>query len=188
MIRDHNSFSFAHSAEAHRRNLRTEVIEKALRAPITDEEHPYFEAEQDAVAALGLTPGLEFLVIVRARVLDDEPSAFHRAYLNPMRLPPDFLEHDFAVESLIDLYNQYGPKYGYAVEHRDTILTARGANLYETNTILTRYKKNPHGRVVLDAEQRLYARDAVKGDLFVLEFLKASYLDHWKYEIKNRPA
>jgi hypothetical protein len=39
---------------------------------------------------------------------------------------------------------------------------------------------------VLDAEQRLNAQTDVGGDIFVLEYLHALYID-WKYEIPNRP-
>lgn len=192
MTNDHHSFSFTKSAEAHGRPLITAVIQAALRPPISDIEHPFYGVEQEACKALGLDENAKMIVIERARCTPpphDNPVAFHRAYLDPARFPEEFLQHDFSAESLMDLYSRYGSKAGYSVESRDTVLSARGANIYEVNLIRSpRFHANPHGRVVLDAQQRLYARDAATGKLFVLEFLQASYLEDWKYEIKNRPA
>jgi hypothetical protein len=68
------------------------------------------------------------------------------------------------------------------------LLTARLLSPYESNLLVQRYGSDSRDRAVLDAEQRLYALDPKTKEPFVLEFLKASYLEHWKYEIKNRPA
>jgi DNA-binding GntR family transcriptional regulator len=183
-ITDH-SFSFTKSAG--KRGLTTKLIEAAVRFPMSDKEHPYYLVEQRVQEALGLNVNSEFIVIERLRLLDGRPGAFQRAYLNPARfpLPPtSFLtKHNFETESLIDVYQQYG----YKLLSRDTVLAARSANLYEKNTI-NRYRPRLETSVVLDAEQRLYAEDATSDSRFVIEFLKASYLENWQYEIKNRPA
>jgi len=182
------------------------VIERGrLLLPLNDEEHPFNEVEKSALNALKKhlkqratekpfnkveKTALEELGLsenspLRARLLDNQPSALHRVFLDPVRFPPNFLDcHNLKEESLISIYEQYG----FKLVSRDTVLVARGTNTYESSRINQRYHKDPHGRVVLDAEQRLYAQDPKTGNIFVLEFLKASYLDDWKYEIKNRPA
>ena len=177
-------FSFSQSAGTHGRKLVTDVIEKNVRLPLPD-GNPFCAAERAAQKAIGLAENQPLVVIVRSRLLEGQPGAFHRAYLDPSRFPPDFLEkHDFAKESLVDIYE----RYKYQLLSRDTVLAARGANQYEEGLLAQRYKLESRGRVVLDAEQRLYARDPKTESRFVLEFLKASYFEHWKYEIKNRPA
>lgn len=207
MKTDHESFSFAQSAAAHGRTLKTEVLYAGMRDPLNDNEHPFYAVELEAQKSLGITPDSKLLVVERARVLDVpvsgeatklNPSAFQRSYLNPARFPPDFLQKHFPPDSLqkphdtgvslMELYDRYGRELGYTVASRDTVLSARGVNLYEVNLIRQHYHADPRGRIVLDAEQRLYARDSSSGEMFVLEFLKASYLDDWKYEVKNRPA
>jgi len=183
-ISDH-SFSFTKSAG--KRNLATKLIKGAVRLPMDDKEHPYYVIEQRVQDALGIAKNSAFIVIERLRLLDERPSAFHRVYLNPARFPisgTDFLKaHNFETESLIDIYR----RYGHRIETRDTVLAARSANLVEKN-ILYRYRPHLETSAVLDAEQKLYAIDPKDGSLFVLEFLKASYLENWQYEIKNRPA
>lgn len=183
-LRDHHPFSFTKSAESSGRGLMTDVLEVSVRLPMADKKHPFYEVERTAQGALGLASDSPFLIIVRFRLLEGKPSALHRAYLDPARFPKDFPKHDFKTESLIDLYI----RYGYKLLSRDTVLTARLAYVYETNLLNRGYQSEPHERVVLDAEQRLYAQDPKTGDRFVLEYLKASYLEDWKYEIKNRPA
>jgi len=188
MNHDHPSFSFTQSVDARGHDLKTEIIQVSLRLPIDDVDHPFCVVEHEARKALGLGEDAKFIVIERVRLIEGNPSAFHRAYLNPSRFPREFLEHDFAAVSLIDLYHQYGEKLGFRVEARDTVLSARVANLYETNLLLQRYRSQSTRRVVLDAQQCLYARDLSTQNLFVLEYLQASYFENWKYEIKNRPA
>jgi DNA-binding GntR family transcriptional regulator len=181
---DHDAFSFARSAVSHGRPLKTDLISKASRLPLSDEEHPFFTVEQEAHRALGMSGNAEFLVIERARLLDGQPSAIHRVFLDPARFPEDFLiRHNFETDSLIEIYGRYGHK----LLSRDTVLTARGTNTYEINLLQKRYRSETR-RIVLDAEQQLHAADSTTRKPFVLEYLKASYLDDWKYEIKNRPA
>ena len=86
-------------------------------------------------------------------------------------------QHDFAKESLVDIYNQHK----FQLTSRDTILTARIANPYESRLNLGNYR-NP----ILNAEQKLYAIEPDTDEPFVLEFMEASYVG-WQYEIKNRP-
>jgi len=190
---DYHAFSFTKSAETHERKLTTDVLEKEVRLPLSDED-PFGPVERAAQKALGLAEDAPFMVIVRFRLLDGEPSALHRVYLDPSKFKPDFLDvHDFGKESLIDIYAQNG----YKTFARDTVLAARMANVYEDGLLKQKYKSEEHKsqnyiprprwEVVLDAEQHLYAQDT-GGNRFVLEFLKASYFENWKYEIKNRPA
>jgi len=180
-LRDH-SFSFTKSAQG--RGLTTEVIHQSVRFPMGDKDHPFYLVEQRVHEALGLARNLPFLFIERLRLLGGHPGALQRAYLNPSRFPQDFFErHDFKVESLIDIYEQSG----HRLLSRDTVLAARLANVYEINT-LNRYGPSLQNRVVLDAEQRLYAEGPESKSPFIIEFLKASYLENWRYEIKNRPA
>ncbi|WP_306536337.1 UTRA domain-containing protein [Geobacter sp.] len=214
---DHQAFSFTKSADAFNKSvdgivkkLTTKVLEATVRLPLSDKEHPFYSVEKAAQEALGLFADSPFILIERLRIFDKQPVAFHRAYLDPKRFhdPDNFLRsHDFETESLIDIYI----KHGYEPVSRDTVLMARGANIYEKNMINLWIKKlqdetvelddkfksdkktklydsNPIVRVILDAEQKLYASDTKTGERFVLEFLKASYLENWKYEIKNRPA
>ena len=185
VLRDHRRFSFTESAAAHGRKLETHVTEKNLRIPRFDPEHHLHFVERTAQKALGLAENSPFLVIERFRLLEKHPAALQIAYLDPSRFPPDFLDrHNFGTESLIDLYQHYG----YKLLFRDTVLVARSAVTYELSLLEQYYKSERTGRAVLDAEQQLYAQDPATGSRFVLEFLKASYLGNWRYEVKNRPA
>jgi|HubBroStandDraft_6_1064221.scaffolds.fasta_scaffold355580_2 DNA-binding GntR family transcriptional regulator len=176
------AFSFTNSARA--RGLTTKVIEAAMRLPIHHKDDPYYLVEQRAREALDLPADSQFIVIERLRLLDGRPGALQRAYLSPARFADDFLaSHDFSRVSLIDLYQ----RRGYKLLSRDTVLAARFANLYEKNSV-NRYVPHLQTNVVLDAEQRLYAENPNDRSHFVLEFLKASYFENWRYEIKNRPA
>jgi DNA-binding GntR family transcriptional regulator len=183
-LSDH-AFSFTKSAR--NRDLATEVIEASVRLPMRDMEHPFYNVEQRARKALDIPPDSEFIVIERLRLLGGIPGALQRAYLNPSRFHNDFLKnHNFKDESLIGLYE----KYGYKLLSRDTVLSARLTNLYEKH-LINRFDK--HGfkvktSVVLDAEQQLYATDPENNSRVALEFLKASYFENWRYEIKNRTA
>ena len=188
---DHEGFSFRTSAQAHGDALETRVVELAIRRPFDGAQldNSYFDCELIAHEELGLAGTDPFLVIARVRVLKSRPSVIHRAYLNPARFPKEFQkEHDFSRESLIDVYKQYG----YTLLSRDTVLEARIANFNEINILTPNYKKpyqsEPRANVVLDAEQKLWATHPPSDKPFVLEFLKATYIEHWKYGIKNRPA
>jgi DNA-binding GntR family transcriptional regulator len=189
-ILDDHSFSFSRSAAARGLRFTTDVLEQTARVALpVDQEDSFYAFEQRAQAALGIEPDSPLLVIVRVRLFDGRPAAIQRTYLNPARFPAGFLQtHDFRTESLTDIYQ----RYGHTLLSRDTVLEARLANLHETNDF-RRYDESPRGlsvrsRVVLDAEQQLYAHGPQSQAPFVLEFLKASYLENWKYEIKNRPA
>ena len=178
----HHSLSFTRSAK---KPLTTKLIEKALREPMDDDSHPFYLLEQQAREALSLPPDSKFIVIERLRLLDQRPGALQRAYLNPARFPEDFLEvHDFEKESLIAIYKQCG----YTQLSRDTVLSVRDElNTYQKN-VLRGLGFDAQTSAVLDAEQRLYAEDPHHNSRFVLEFLNATYLGGWRYEIKNRPA
>jgi|SRR5215469_2667492 len=183
-LSDH-AFSFTRTARV--RDLTTEVIEASIRFPMSDREHPFYSAEQRAREALNLPPNSKFIIIERLRLLGGIPGALQRAYLDPTRFPDDFLKnHNFKTGSLIGIYE----KSGYKLQSRDTVLAARLVNLYEKNLL---HRFDQHGSkiktsVALDAEQRLYATTRESSSLFVLEFLKASYFENWRYEIKNRTA
>ena len=189
--RDHHPFSFTKSVESFHRKLTNDVLKVEVRLPLdqgyiakSEEQHPFHEVERKAQSALGLAEDEPFLIIERFRLLDERPSALHRAYLDPSRFPETFVrQHDFRTKSLLDAYVEYG----YELLYRDTVLEARVANVYEIGVLTQRYKSQSHDRVVLDAEQLLFARDRDTGKPFVLEFLKASYLEHWKYTIRHRP-
>lgn len=178
-------FSFSGSAARHGERLVTQLLEPAaMRPPISDETHPFFDLEQRAHTALGLTPDQPFIVILRARHLHGQPKVLHRVYLDPRRFPADFLSaHDFGAESLIDIYH----RGGYRLLSRDTVLHARHSNRYEDN-VLAGIGREVRLPVVLDAEQRFFATDDSAGKPCVLEYMQATYLDHWPYEIPNRPA
>jgi len=182
--RDHEEFSFARSAVLEGKSLKTDLISATARLPLSDQEHPLYEVEQDAHRTLKLKPDTQFLVIERARLLDGKPSAIHRVFLDPSRFPGDFLErHKFGADSLIEIYGEYGHK----LLSRDTVLMARSTNMYEINLLRQRYHSETR-RIVLDAEQQLYAQNPNTPEPFVLEYLKASYFDDWEYKIRNRPA
>lgn len=176
-------YSFAKSAETHGNQLETHVLEVVRRPPTSDESHPFYTPEIEACRALGIEPDSSFLVINRCRILNGVPGAIQRAYLDPARFPVDFdSRHNFSTESLISLYG----RYDYKVLSRDTLLTARQPNKYECGLLLQRYGVL-HLTPVIDAEQCLYAEDS-NGQRFVLEYLRATYLENWKYEIRSRPA
>ena len=177
------SFSFTQSARGHGHPLTTDVKEAAARLPSANQGDLLYATEHRAYRALGLSLPAPFIVIERVRLFDGHPGALQRVYLNPANFSNDFLErHNFATESLIDIYRHYG----YTLKSRDTVLAARLTSPYE-QIEMSRYDKTFWSRVVLDAEQLLYA-DKTGRSSFVLEFLKASYFDGWRYEIKNRPA
>jgi DNA-binding GntR family transcriptional regulator len=184
-VSDRHPFSFTQSAAAHGQKLETDVLEAKVRLPMEDPEHPFSGDELLAHEVLGLTGASPFIVIVRLRLLGGRPAVLHRVYLDPARFPAQFLDqHDFKKESLLEVYKQNN----YRPVSRDTTLMARGANLYEISQLLQKYHSGLGHRAVLDAEQRLFAQGPDNGPPFVLEFLKATYLENWKYEIKNRPA
>lgn len=180
---DHQSFSFSRSAEDHKETLSNETLEATIRPPNPDKESFFHQVEQDAQNALGLSKDSPFLVIQRVRLLKDKPTVIHRVFLNPARFPQDFLKHDFKTKSLIDLYRQSG----YEPAWRDTVLKARLLNPEERNLLIYKFNWKAQQIAVLDAEQQMYSRDR-NGQTFLLEYLKATYMDGWKYEIKNRTA
>jgi DNA-binding GntR family transcriptional regulator len=176
-------YSFAKSAETHGNRLETHVLEAVRRRPTSDQSHPFYASEIEARKTLGIEPDSSFLVINRCRILNDVPGAIQRAYLDPARFPVDFVSrHDFSKESLIGIYE----RYHYKVIGRDTLLTARLPNQYESGLLEQRYGVRHHTPVI-DAEQCLYAKDSNRRR-FVLEYLRATYLENWKYEIPSRPA
>ena len=176
--------SFSFTASASGRQLTTDLIEAAIRSPMDDQLHTSYQVERRVHDALRLEAGSPFIVIRRLRLIDGHPGAFQDVYLNPSFFPNDFVtRHNFQSESLIKIYESYG----YHPRSRDTRLVARFANIYEINTL--RKYGDLDTRAVLDAEQRLYG-DSPGDDKpsMVIEFMKASYLDNWRYQIKGRPA
>lgn len=204
-------FSFKHSAETLNNSndpdknvlvLENVIEEVSVRLPRDDKEHALYEVEKRAHEVLGLEPELPFLVIVRVRLIKGVPSALHVVYLDPRKFPGEFNDTYTELEqeslfskdklkhgSLIDIYEQYK----YEMASRDTMLSARWPTIYE-QSIFRKYPFKEYPSVnlttgaVLDAEQQLYAKDPKTGETFVLEYLKASYFNNWKYNIKNRPA
>ncbi len=178
-------FSFSASAAQQQERLVTALLEPpALRLPLADEDHPLYPLEQRAQSGLGLTVEQPFIAIVRVRHLHGRPQVFHRVYLDPARFPQGFVgAHDFAAESLIDIYG----RYGYRLHSRDTVLHARLTNLYEDIT-LGQMGQSPHSRAVLHAEQRFFASSDDTPEPFVLEYMQATYFDHFQYSIPSRPA
>lgn len=178
-------FSFSVSAARHRQRLVTALLEApAVRRPLADDTHPLYALEQRAQSGLGLAADQPFIAIVRVRHLHGKPLVLHRVYLDPGRFPADFASaHDFASESLIALYGAAG----YRLQSRDTVLHARLTNLYEDNT-LRALGQESHLQAVLHAEQRFHATRDGASEPFVLEYMQATYFDHWQYSIDNRPA
>jgi DNA-binding GntR family transcriptional regulator len=189
--RDHHPFSLTKSARSHDRELTNDLVVAEVRLPVgqdhqeADEKHPFHDVERKAQRELGLAEHELFIVVERFRLLDGCPLALHRAYLNPSRFPSDFLKrYSFSIVSLIDTYTECG----YELLYRDTVLEARSTNTYERALLAQWYQSKSRDYAVLDAEQLLFAKDPTTGMAFVLEFLKASYLEHWQYTIKNRPV
>jgi DNA-binding GntR family transcriptional regulator len=178
-------FSFSVSAAQSHERLVTSLVEPpVLRLPLADEDHPLYLIEQRAQSGLDLARGRPFIVIFRVRHLHGRPQVFHRVYLDPARFPAAFLDaHDFASESLIDIYG----RYGYRLQSRDTVLHARLANLYES-AMLGKLGQEPHSQAVLHAEQRFFATSDERPEPFPLEYMQATYFDHFQYSIPNRPA
>jgi DNA-binding GntR family transcriptional regulator len=190
VLSDDHGFSFTASAKAKMEELVTNVIDVSVRLPIDDpDDAGFYDHEREAQKALKLEPNQPFITIFRVRLLRKRPSVIHRAYLNPAHFPPNFEKlHDFSAESLISTYRQHG----HELITRDTVLKARITTLHEIQilspTYGSPYNTEPRANVVLDAEQLLWAKRPGSEDRYVVEFLKASYVEHWKYTIKNRPA
>jgi DNA-binding GntR family transcriptional regulator len=181
-LHDQNAFSFTKTAEKLGQMWETSFEDHQLRLPLredAEEDNTLAQLEKRAHKALGLEAGDPFIVVVRVRSHDQQPQLIQRIYLRPNDFPQSFLQdHDFARESLVDIYE----KYGYQLTSRNSTLTARMANLYETNELGIRL-----GKPVLVAEQELFAVDSSNGNSVLLEYLEATYVD-WSYRIESRPA
>jgi len=179
-------FSFSTTAAQHHERLVTALLEQpATRLPF-DDEHPLHTTECRAQEALGLAPDQPFHVIARVRHWNGKPKVFHRVYLDPARFAPGFIEgYDFETQSVLDMYRSAG----YRLLSRDTVLHSRFTSRYEDNLLL-HLKRDVHLQPVLHAEQSFFATHAASGegseDRFVLEYMQATYFDHWQYSIHNR--
>jgi DNA-binding GntR family transcriptional regulator len=185
---DHQLFSLSQSAKEHDIPIKTDIIELAIRLPVSNEELFVYGVERRAQSALGLDANSRFISIQRVRLLRDTksqkdiPNVIQRVYLNPARFPENFLEdHKFETESLSSIYQGYR----YEVDVRDTTLTARLLHPDERQVLMSKFKWHPTPTAVLDAEQQTYARDKA-GRTVLLEYLKATYMEGWEYKIKNR--
>jgi DNA-binding GntR family transcriptional regulator len=178
-------FSFSTSAAHHHERLVTTLLDPvAARLPIADDSHPLYELERRAQAALGLGSDEKMTVILRVRHLHGRPLVLHRVYLDAARFPAGiFAKLDFGTKSVLDVYRSRE----YRLLSRDTVLQARLTNTYEDN-ILGKFDRDVHLQAVLHAEQRFFADGADDPEPFVLEYMQATYLEHWQYEIRNRPA
>jgi DNA-binding GntR family transcriptional regulator len=177
------SYSFTASAAIRGSRLENRLIEAVRRPALGDLRHPFYRQEAIAAEVLGIAPGGDLLLISRFRIVDGKPGVFQRAYLHPERFPADlFTKHDLTKESLIGIYSGCG----YKILSRDTRLTARLANQYESG-YLSQHHGPQHLIPVIDSEQCLYAEDPA-GTRFVLEYLRAAYLEDWQYDIPTRPA
>lgn len=184
-----DAFSFTKSAEKLGQVWETTFEDHKVRTPLEETgegDDTLVEVEKRAHTALGLEPGEKFIVIVRVRSHKGIPQVLQRVYLRPDNFPATFLDdHDFAHESLIQIYQ----KYGYQLTSRNSTLTARVANLYETIELKERNDLDtiPLGKPVLVTEQELFAVNPKTGAKFLLEYLEATYVD-WSYRIENLPA
>jgi DNA-binding GntR family transcriptional regulator len=179
-------FSFSTSAaEQHERLVTTLLEPVAIRPPLADDSSPFYELEKRAQRELDLTPDQPMTVILRVRHLQGRPLVLHRIYLDATRFPRSIVEDHYLEtgSSVLALYRDRG----YQLLSRDTVLQARLTNLYEDNTLL-RYGCDVYLQAVLDAEQRFFASSAKDPEPFVLEYMQATYFEHWKYKIHNRPA
>ena len=204
-------FSFSNTAAQFQKRLITKLLEgpPTRRLPV-DEQHPLHATECRAQEALGLAPDQPFYFICRVRHHDGKPKVFHRIYLDPARFAPDLIEnYDFENQSVMALYRQAG----YLLLSRDTVLHARLTFFYEDTMLrdLARkaYKQQHHQGLghsaapelghlrressvqpVLHAEQSFWAAPATDPEgsegRFVLEYMQATYFDHWQYSIHNR--
>jgi DNA-binding GntR family transcriptional regulator len=164
-------FSFTHSAWSHGHELTSRLLEVGRRLT-----HRNDEVERRAQKALGLRRPEPFYVITRLRLLDGSPRVLHRAYLNPAHFPPAFFtEHDFARESLVELYNASG----FRIEARQTTLRARRAS--EEEAAVLKCGAEP----LLETEQQTEAVRVNTGELITLEYLQALYFK-WEYQVANR--
>lgn len=180
---EQDEFSFTKSAHVHGETLTTEILERRVRPPCTNDPDdplaPLAPFEDRAHHALGLNGQEPFIVVARLRRLGGHPRVIHRVYLDPKRFPTTFLEdHDFEKESLIHIYNHYG----YVLKSRDTMLTARLPTQNERLNFDIRLFVP-----ILGVEQELIALAPDTPAPFTLEYLQASYVN-WHYRIENRPA
>lgn len=165
-------------------NIFTELIGASVRRSHVS-EHPLFSSEQDALHKLNLQPEDRMLVITRAEKFQAQTIGLQHSYLDPSKFPGNFLDrHNFAEESLPDIYCQYG----YLVGSYDYTMYARTVNVYETSLLIQRYRTLSHIRVVLDVERVLWAASKETGERFVLEFFKGSYFDGYNFEIRDYPV
>ena len=183
---DSPRFSFSTTAAHNHERLVTALLDQPKTRLPFDDEHPLHPTECRAQEALGLNPDQPFLVIARVRHWNGKPKVFHRVYLDPARFAPGFVAgYDLEKQSVLDMYRNAG----YRLLSRDTVLHARVTNRYEDNLLL-HLKRDVHLQPVLHAEQSFFATHAASGegseDRFVLEYMQATYFDHWQYSIHNR--
>jgi len=170
-----DDFGFGRTArEAFGHDLKNKLIEKSLRHPFQEGESSSWERR--AHKALGLSRKDAFMVIARVRLLDGQPRAIHRAYLNPAHFPSSLRrDHNFENESLIRVYNESG----YSIDRRDTIL--RAGYPTEEDRIVLEIDRIP----VLEAEQELHATHVESGVRRIIEYLRVCYVA-WEYKISSR--
>lgn len=175
VIDDNDMFSFASSADLEGTELYTVVTGASVLPPSTGHRVNY--VERLARRALGINSDEECLLIARTRLIEGEPRVLHRAFLDPKRFPTSFLkDHDFATDSLIQIYQ----KYGYSLKYRNTRLTARLPTREEEIALGCRLDEP-----LLEAKQELFAVDSSGRQQFIIEFLDAAY-KRWSYRIEKR--
>lgn len=176
VIKGHE-FSFAHSVHTSGGILINRLIEQTCRLPMISGNGE--QDERKIQQELGLKRGEPFYVIRRLRLIDGEPRAIHRSYLNPNLLPSNFLvRHDFTSESLLDALTQSGCR----AERRDLVLRARMPTEEERELLAA-----IPGEPLLEAQQELKGRVGKQGESVTLEVLWACY-KNWEYRISDRRA
>lgn len=203
-------FSFSTTASQLHKSLITALLEPPARRLPVDKKHPLHPTETRAQAALGLKPDEPFYCIARVRHHEGVAKVFHRIYLDPARFPPGLIEgYDFENQSVMVLYR----RAGWLLQSRDTVLHARLSYLFEDTQLaalaraaylelehrgldpkkakeLSHLRRESMVQPVLHAEQSFWATPAADPDStagrFVLEFLQATYFDHWQYSIHDR--
>ena len=171
-IMDDHEYSFRHTVSELGCSMRNNVLELSHRTMLADENCRF---EREALKALGLKIGERFFAIWRVRIIDDQPRAVHRSYLNPAHFPDSFLmDHNFEKESLIDIFNAHG----YIIMLRETVLRARCP--MKSEQAFLRIEADP----ILEAQQVLTAEQTSTQQLVPIEFLHASYVN-WSYRIEG---
>lgn len=175
-----DSISFSkHARDDYKVKLETKLLELSKRTPLIVDE---FVDERLVQKTLELKAKEPFIVIVRLRIINDEPRVLHRTYLNPSHFPEEFLMlYNFAEKSLIDIYHEQG----YDIIQRNSKIKARFPSEEEKKLFKIGDEPVLSNFQTLKAIKKATSTEEDTREEITLECMYGVYL-RWEFNIENR--